>query len=194
MALSLLEEEPRQLTSAESIAITESNQLTSPLLRLPAELRNKIYEYACIDTIIRSTNIMSFQPYRHKTPVSERKPLAIISTCKQMRHEASGTLYSHAAFDLVGLGLSAETLPCVHHRITSIVITESQLLKDSSAFLCELKCIRLISWRGGDDKPGLLVTRKLRKLHGKDLRIEREKFEFKDYMFLFCGKEADNVQ
>ncbi|CAE7194017.1 hypothetical protein PTNB73_08696 [Pyrenophora teres f. teres] len=170
------------LTSEESIAITESNQLTSPLLRLPAELRNKIYEYACIDTTVRAHQVMNLQIYRSNAPVSKRKPLAVISTCKQMRHEASEIFYSHTTFDLIGPGLSAYIPPCVHRRITSILITDIQLLRTSSAFLCGLKRVRFIGWFEENEEPILSIPPQLREFHGEDLEVKYDQLSLPDFL------------
>ncbi|EFQ89007.1 hypothetical protein PTT_14884 [Pyrenophora teres f. teres 0-1] len=182
VTLSLMKQKLRQLTSEESIAITESNQLTSPLLRLPAELRNKIYEYACIDTTVRAHQVMNLQIYRSNAPVSKRKPLAVISTCKQMRHEASEIFYSHTTFDLIGPGLSAYIPPCVHRRITSILITDIQLLRTSSAFLCGLKRVRFIGWFEENEEPILSIPPQLREFHGEDLEVKYDQLSLPDFL------------
>ncbi|CAA9964039.1 hypothetical protein PTMSG1_07398 [Pyrenophora teres f. maculata] len=162
--------------------VTESNQLTSPLLRLPAELRNKIYEYACIDTTVRAHQVMNLQIYRSNAPVSKRKPLAIISTCKQMRHEASEIFYSHTTFDLIGPGLSAYIPPCLHRRITSILITDIQLLRTSSAFLCGLKRVRFIGWFEENEEPILSIPPQLREFHGEDLEVKYDQLSLPDFL------------
>ena len=58
---------------------TRYNAETSPLLRLPGEIRNKIYSYVCTGTISIG-----------KTDYFIRYPgIALLHTCRQMRQEAT---------------------------------------------------------------------------------------------------------
>ncbi|KAI4915323.1 hypothetical protein J4E85_010448 [Alternaria conjuncta] len=75
----------------EREAITAANQLRSPLLRLPGEIRNRIY---------------GFVFYGKNTTRT-----ALLTTCKQVGHEAAPVYYSHIDLsffdftDLKNLGL-----------------------------------------------------------------------------------------
>jgi hypothetical protein len=79
-----------------TLASTIKNQLKSPLLRLPAELRNNIYEYVCGGLIICPTAIEA-SPYRlwsrHQRDSldSDWKPLEsptkYLLVCRQMHAE-----------------------------------------------------------------------------------------------------------
>ncbi|KAI4677827.1 hypothetical protein J4E81_010757 [Alternaria sp. BMP 2799] len=56
-------------------AITAANQLRSPLLRLPGEIRNRIYGYAFCG--------------------EDNTENALLKTCKQIEHESKPIYYSH---------------------------------------------------------------------------------------------------
>jgi len=61
-------------------ASTAANQLRSPLLRLPGEIRNRIYGYAFFG--------------------ENHTEIALLKTCKQIEHEAKPIYYSHITFSL----------------------------------------------------------------------------------------------
>ena len=71
----------------------------SPLLRLPAELRIKIYEYA-----LWHKDGITIKPYLGKPSLSwlpkHNRPLALTSTCRQLRHESLPVFYSTSLFTL----------------------------------------------------------------------------------------------
>ncbi|KAI4629101.1 uncharacterized protein J4E87_003362 [Alternaria ethzedia] len=88
----------RATTPEESDKITTANQLNSPLLRLPGEIRNHIYTYACRSTTVK---------HGKRPEVSERSCLftqTFLLTCKQFYCEAIALLYTHATFELSGFG------------------------------------------------------------------------------------------
>jgi hypothetical protein len=59
-----------------------SNQINSPLLRLPAELRNKVYAY-----VFESASLHPPCPFHHH---NERiKELSILLACRQLYHETT---------------------------------------------------------------------------------------------------------
>ncbi|KAK4995285.1 hypothetical protein LTR66_004870 [Elasticomyces elasticus] len=74
--------------------ISIANAANSPLLRLPGELRNKIYRMALIWGIAR----LQIQRGRDKQP-------ALIQVCRQIRREAFSIFFQEAPFqvDIVGL-------------------------------------------------------------------------------------------
>ncbi|KAI4714407.1 hypothetical protein J4E89_000087 [Alternaria sp. Ai002NY15] len=88
--------------------ITLRNQLESPLLRLPAELRNKIYVYVGAATIIqvvtRSPTPANAEEY---TKLLKYPQPDLLNTCKQVRQEGSSLLYKYALFDLSKCSLLA---------------------------------------------------------------------------------------
>ncbi|KAL1797150.1 hypothetical protein ACET3X_003756 [Alternaria dauci] len=64
----------------EQEAITTTNRLSSPLLRLPAEMRNRVYELVfCGKSATRT---------------------ALLKTCKQIEHEAKPVYYSNLTLSL----------------------------------------------------------------------------------------------
>ncbi|KAI4629103.1 uncharacterized protein J4E87_003364 [Alternaria ethzedia] len=85
--------------------ITLRNQLESPLLRLPAELRNKIYAYVGVATTIQVVT----RPQTHAKTWKDKKLLKypqpnLLNTCKQVRQEATSLLYKHALFEFSRCG------------------------------------------------------------------------------------------
>ncbi|CAE7001770.1 hypothetical protein PTTW11_01291 [Pyrenophora teres f. teres] len=73
--------------------LTETNQAVSPLLSLPPELRNRIYEFVLAPTHPRNTTLEVYT----RNPIGPppvRKYLAPLSTCLQMRAEGFVMFYS----------------------------------------------------------------------------------------------------
>ncbi|KAF2127147.1 hypothetical protein P153DRAFT_368483 [Dothidotthia symphoricarpi CBS 119687] len=68
--------------------ITQASQLNSPLLRLPAELRNKIYEYIFYDTRVSFARQVFFLPPRPYYPSH-----TILLACRQIWHESLPTFH-----------------------------------------------------------------------------------------------------
>ena len=85
---------PAQIAQVSS---PTNSPATAPLLSIPAELRNQIYEYLLVDD----------QPvqveYGVESPASKITSFtgspAIIRTCRQIYHEAIGVLYGHNIFE-----------------------------------------------------------------------------------------------
>jgi hypothetical protein len=78
------------LTSSHS---TVPNQLNSPLLRLPAELRNRIYAYT-FEPGIHWYCKAAFLRNSYFWTDSEAEPMALLS-CRQVNFEAKGYLLKH---------------------------------------------------------------------------------------------------
>ncbi|RMZ66580.1 tetratricopeptide-like helical [Pyrenophora seminiperda CCB06] len=77
------QERRRQLVQRLA-AITERNQQTSPLLRLPAELRNKIYNY-----VFHSPPIRPYRDHRvYGAWAYSRRQLSLLQVCRQVYFEA----------------------------------------------------------------------------------------------------------
>ncbi|USW48564.1 hypothetical protein Slin15195_G018830 [Septoria linicola] len=70
-----------------------ANQSSSPLMSLPAELRNHIYELALSDTVVKIEN------FREGYNSINRSP-GLILTCHQICREALGLYYSVARFTM----------------------------------------------------------------------------------------------
>ncbi|KAI4644123.1 uncharacterized protein J4E78_009707 [Alternaria triticimaculans] len=77
--------------------ITLKNQLDSPLLRLPAEIRNKIYTYVSLSTKIEVIGVLEDLSPNYTFYL--RAP-GFVKSCKQIHHEATTLLYSLATFDI----------------------------------------------------------------------------------------------
>lgn len=88
-------------TYTSSSSSTHKNRLTTPLLRLPAEIRNTIYNYIGTCTTIK-VDVWTQQA----TASSHGKTLrlkfqlpALLATCKQIRHEATTLLCKLSTVD-----------------------------------------------------------------------------------------------
>ncbi|KAA8617062.1 hypothetical protein A1F94_007702 [Pyrenophora tritici-repentis] len=85
-------------TEAHYDRLTETNQLASPLLRLPSELRDRIYELVLAPTHPQNTALEVYT----RNPIGSRLArayLAPLSTCCQMRAEGFVTFYSLNTFE-----------------------------------------------------------------------------------------------
>jgi hypothetical protein len=72
-----------------------ANQRNSPLLRLPAELRNRIYEL-----VFHNTTLCVIQLRTLSLTMPASRSSGLLHTCRQTRNEASGILFSQAIFAL----------------------------------------------------------------------------------------------
>ena len=75
---------------------TQNNQLLSPFLRLPAEVRNFIYDCVFADDTIR---VDMFTRSAKLLARQHNSPLALLQTCRQSRHEARQSFYANITFD-----------------------------------------------------------------------------------------------
>jgi hypothetical protein len=79
------------------------NQRNSPLLKLPAEVRNCIYEYAfargSIDFMKDSASSDDSSPHTRK----HQGASALIHVCRQVRHEALPIFYTNTTFHFSSL-------------------------------------------------------------------------------------------
>lgn len=82
------------LTSAS----TQENQVHSPLLRLPAELRNRIYELAFPTTAIKVHPAWD-DPKVYPGYDGPRGIMALLQTCRQINAEATEFFLSTLTFD-----------------------------------------------------------------------------------------------
>ncbi|KAG9186362.1 hypothetical protein G6011_02918 [Alternaria panax] len=82
---------PNETTVKDYDFITETNTKTSPLLRLPGETRNMIYEYALADTIMAPNEpIWSWRRWLLPAPTflqGARPCGSLHQTCRQLRNE-----------------------------------------------------------------------------------------------------------
>ncbi|KAI8940020.1 hypothetical protein NX059_003742 [Plenodomus lindquistii] len=164
------------LTEAEANKITTLNQQTSPLLRLPGEIRNQIYTYIftaqfiaighrqtphafpnpLVSTVIsHSTNPQRKWPFYPKSPLSQGQPfsrlLAITSTCRQIRYEAGILPFRMNTFMLNAM----ECLSGLQRRIPRVQREAVKVLRigRSMRYCVDLNglfvCVRRMGWRRG---------------------------------------------
>ncbi|KAI2485321.1 hypothetical protein Ptr902_04261 [Pyrenophora tritici-repentis] len=73
--------------------ITQENQLQSPFLRLPAELRKRIYDLACANEVVHVYNPISL-------PRVPYNLIYLLQICRQIRYEAKTIFYSTCTFTI----------------------------------------------------------------------------------------------
>jgi hypothetical protein len=107
---------------------TEQNHIDSPLLRLPAELKNKIYAYACdhIEIIYTLKN----PPHKDSEYCKlhmKRDGHTLLSVCRQVRHEVLpyAKSYQHLTCDttLYGLTCADDSADENRYRVEHIEVT-----------------------------------------------------------------------
>lgn len=87
------------------------NQSESPLLRLPPELRNKIYKYALsFDRVYFTLNPAGYRLFYQEDPAhndpergTEEILTALTRACRQLRHEAAPLFFSCNEFSMVAV-------------------------------------------------------------------------------------------
>ncbi|UPX16782.1 uncharacterized protein EKO05_0007168 [Ascochyta rabiei] len=105
-------------------AITKQNHLASPLLRLPAELRNRIYELAFDSaTVKRDLNPCAAKRY-HVVFNSARLLLA----CRQLRYEAF-PIQSSAVYHHLTLRTHGKDISCLVDSIGQTVCAEIRCIE-----------------------------------------------------------------
>jgi hypothetical protein len=90
--------QPLKIVTAEELTEerTQANQIKSPLLKSPAEIRGIVYEYVFCDLIVRvNTN----EP-RLKWYSTYLQPLALRQLCRQIRHETQSAYFKYTKFYL----------------------------------------------------------------------------------------------
>ncbi|OAG14730.1 hypothetical protein CC77DRAFT_1054712 [Alternaria alternata] len=113
----------RATNREEQDKIATSNQLSSPLLRLPSEIRTTIYIHVCLSTTVN-----------HGHPANGFKEgcaftQTFLLICHQFYAEAVKLMYSLATFDLSRLSCLKSLHPEHRHLITSMQIS-SQFAKE----------------------------------------------------------------
>ncbi|KAM0799982.1 hypothetical protein BDR22DRAFT_889947 [Usnea florida] len=110
-------------------AITISNA-DSPLLRLPQELKDRIYQFVYGGKNIHVVNtsrptsmrLSTFEYFDHRR---NGAPIASLGTCRQMYHDAKGVFYSANVFHIryhvkPVLDLFIQHLDCVSYRVLAV--------------------------------------------------------------------------
>ncbi|KAF1936746.1 hypothetical protein EJ02DRAFT_459276 [Clathrospora elynae] len=104
--------------------ITTKNQRQSPLLRLPPELRNMIYEYVLSG--------LTFQMHHIKVR-QDRRALAIVSVCRQTHADTCVLLYKLGTFSFDRLSLHPDTkLPCLKHFLARRTLVQREAIQTIS--------------------------------------------------------------
>ncbi|CAN9209252.1 unnamed protein product [Alternaria alternata] len=105
-------------------AIARDNQLNSPLLRLPAELRNRIYHFTFDTNVV----VLDLPGYKNSTesyyPPGTPYPLALAQSCTQCRYEALPYFWKTTIFQL----------PCLHN-ISYLLHDTDETLRDQIQIL-----------------------------------------------------------
>jgi hypothetical protein len=141
-----------------------SNQLNSPLLRLPGEIRTTIYTYVCISTTAN-----------HGHPANGSKEgcaftQTFLLACSQLYAEAVKLMYSLATFDLSSRMYEDSRLLCLkslnpeyRHLITSIQVN-AQFVREAMALIYGDNVEMVL----GDHSPAKCLPG-LERLHVRDL-------------------------
>ncbi|KAF1921839.1 hypothetical protein BDU57DRAFT_545234 [Ampelomyces quisqualis] len=75
-------------------SITQQNQVNSPLLRLPSEIRNQIYEY-----VFHGVQVKVRKPGIHPRRIQRYQPAcSLLFACRQTRNEARPSFHAAATF------------------------------------------------------------------------------------------------
>jgi hypothetical protein len=77
---------------SQQLDSTAKHQLESPFLRLPGELRNRIYELTFLNTVIKRHRYSSWS-------CDYQSACGLLLVCRQTRYEAAPFLYDAATFD-----------------------------------------------------------------------------------------------
>ncbi|KAH7389472.1 hypothetical protein DE146DRAFT_635192 [Phaeosphaeria sp. MPI-PUGE-AT-0046c] len=103
--------------------IAKTNQLNSPFLKLPAEIRNNIYEQICAKTIVK---VPADASRGALYATSHQGASGLLHTCRQIRHELLPTFLDCTAFDLGMLPvdeLQRKLDPSMRAVIKSVVLS-----------------------------------------------------------------------
>ncbi|KAI4641186.1 hypothetical protein J4E93_008065 [Alternaria ventricosa] len=104
--------------------ITRDNQLNSPLLRLPGEIRNRIYEYTFFDAKVMVTD--PDWDWNGRVPWRNERPNHVLAICQQIRHEATSIFWNECMIQPVGIFFFSEVASIMGvsncARITSLYV------------------------------------------------------------------------
>ncbi|RYN22683.1 hypothetical protein AA0119_g9953 [Alternaria tenuissima] len=134
-----------------------SNQLSSPLLRLPGEIRTTIYTHVCFSTTVN-----------HGHPANGSKEgraftQTFLLTCKQFYAKAVKLMYSLATFDSSGLSCFKSLHPEHRHLITPVQ-ANALFAEEAKDLIYEGKVEEVL----GDHSPAKCLLG-LERLHVRDL-------------------------
>ncbi|KAI4714359.1 hypothetical protein J4E89_000038 [Alternaria sp. Ai002NY15] len=124
-----------QSASRDVDEIARDNQINSPLLRLPGELRNRIYECVFFDAEVNVTHPDWNWNGRGGRQVQSQ--IHVLATCQQIRHEATSIFWNECMIYPVGIytfsGVASIMGESNCARITSLCVDMS-LVFDGIAF------------------------------------------------------------
>ncbi|RYN19930.1 hypothetical protein AA0112_g10922 [Alternaria arborescens] len=172
-------EKLRATNREEQNKIAISNQLSSPLLRLPGEIRTTIYTHVCNSTTVNHGHPAN--GYKEGCAFTQ----TFLLTCSQVYAEAVRLMYSLATFDLSSRQFEVSKLLCLkglnpeyRHLITSIQVND-QFAVNAMDLVYEGKVEEVL----GDHSPAKCLLG-LEKLHVRDLAWEnaRQRDELR-YLF-----------
>ncbi|KAI8934316.1 hypothetical protein NX059_009054 [Plenodomus lindquistii] len=167
---------------------TRENILTSPLLRLPAELRNKIYEqyfaglvYRVHQTHMSKCNLSVMVPTSHI-----QDPVALLLTCRQTNFEASTMLYAVPTFSFRRFGVDPSMIGYVLEekicsRVTSMeidrrtaryMIYQSALLRERYVDMFPTLKEVYVYGSAGDDQHDIIAKRMSRTMGWKGMGLQ----------------------
>jgi hypothetical protein len=78
----------------------QENTISSPLLRLPPEIRNKISKYLFESAVIVIHDSLRWPEKHPGQTIKSTGAVAYVQTCGQIRHEARTLYYELSTFDL----------------------------------------------------------------------------------------------
>ncbi|RYN69246.1 hypothetical protein AA0117_g10939 [Alternaria alternata] len=158
-------------------AITRDNQLNSPLLRLPAELRNRIYHFTFDTNEVVLGPRSLWDPPDFWAPRATPYPLGLAQTCTQCNYEALPYFWRTTVFRLRNLSESLEfTNQALLNQIQIIRIERGNVmpsvmrLSQSRYQVSYAALRRVLIWRRPDRNTSLLEGA-LKVKFGKDIEI-----------------------
>lgn len=138
------------------IPSTLNNQLQSPFLRLPAELRNQIYRLAFSNTTIKifpkdyGSNKPTCPGCRFCDQLRKLRGVSLLLTCRQVYAEANEFLVPNATFDVREVGIDGFVEEYGREKaaqVTAIICGLRQIWMDLWLHESELK------WLGASNHP-----------------------------------------
>jgi hypothetical protein len=93
---------------------TQQNSQTSPFLKLPGEIRNRIYHFAFCNMVLRV-----LPPLGSLSVLMTEQDLAFSTTYRQIYYEATPIFYELAEFRIIDLDKLERFFDCVHARYRS---------------------------------------------------------------------------
>ncbi|KAF2833552.1 hypothetical protein CC86DRAFT_400176 [Ophiobolus disseminans] len=119
--------------------VTQQNQIRSPLLRLPAELRNRIYEFTFLGTGVKIQSLVprSRNPrWMRQNLISNlesqsawRTALSLLGSCRQIHHEALSISYEACMFDVDSVTSSTQYVLYTYVRLVQKLLISQKSLR-----------------------------------------------------------------